>query len=508
MTEQTVPVRTPLPRPVPGDPRAGGRRETIASLAYRWRWVLGAVGMLILSALVVHWARTRPGYDPYGWLVWGHLAVHGKLDTNGAPSWKPLPFLFTLPYGLIGRHALTLWMITSFAISLSGVVFAYRVAFTLVDSPPERRYAAYAAGLVAGAALLGIDQYLHSIFSAESDTMIVALCLAAVDCILHRRYRWAFWMWWLAALGRPEAWAPLLIYTVWAWRAHPAMHRQMIAGLILIPVLWFGIPALTSKSPFSAASLAQNSPRELHGNKITGTLGRFFGLDAASIKIAALLAAVLAVLRRDRPVLILVGGVVLWVLIEIAEALHGWPAVPRYMYEAAGGVCVLAGVFVGRMILDAPLALAWVAERVRWPSVRRWLVAPQTAGWVAGFVLVVFAVSLLPAARSRYTVERTDLRAQRARTHEIQLLDQAVAQVGGSRILACGQPNIGIGWQSILAWDLGSNTGVLYFSRKAETEHPFPIENMYPHSYGWQFFPSNWTNPTQAARCRGLTYKT
>ena len=56
--------------------------------------------------------------------------------------------------------------------------------------------------MVAGVAVLGIDQYLHSILSAESDTMIVAFCLAAVDCILNRRYRWAFWAWWLAALGR------------------------------------------------------------------------------------------------------------------------------------------------------------------------------------------------------------------------------------------------------------------------------------------------------------------
>ena len=180
------------------------------------------------------WARARPGYDPYGWLVWGHLTIHGTLDTNGAPSWKPLPYLFTLPYALAGRYALWLWMITSFAVSLRGVVFAWRVAFRLVGAPPERRYAAYAAGLVAAVAVLGIDQYLHSILSAESDTMIVACCLAAVDCILRRRYRWAFWVWWLAALGRPEVWAPMALYCVWAWRTVPAMRRQMVVGILVL----------------------------------------------------------------------------------------------------------------------------------------------------------------------------------------------------------------------------------------------------------------------------------
>ena len=61
--------------------------------------------------------------------------------------------------------------------------------------------------------------------------------------------------------------------------------------------------------------------------------------------------------------------------------------------------------------------------------------------------------------------------------------------LGGARILACGQPNIGIAWQSILAWDLGTNTGVLYFSAKHEREHPHPIVNMYPHSLWMAVLP-------------------
>ena len=498
MSEQTFPSRGPLRDGLAADSRFRKQAETLSRLAYRYRWPLGAVGMLVLATIVMEWARARPGYDPYGWLVWGRLTLHWKLDTNGAPSWKPLPYLFTVPYALFGKHALQLWMITAFAISLSGLVFAWRVAFWLVDAPPERRYAAYAAGLVAALAVLGIDVYMHSILSAESDTMIVALCLAAVDCIICRRYRWAFWAWWLAALGRPEVWAPMALYVIWAWRSVPTMRRQIIIGVVLIPVLWLGIPALTSKSPFSAASLAERSPRALHGNKITGTFDRFLGLNAAPIKLAALIATGFAVVRRDRPVLLLAGGVVLWVLVEAAFALHGWPAVPRYMYEAAAGVCVLAGVFVGRVILDAGSILAWMRIRV----------SPRWAAWAAAAVIAVFAVSLVPAAHGRITEERSDLSIQRARTAEIGLLASVVKRLGAARILACGQPNIGIAWQSILAWDLGTNTGVLYFNDKYEKRHPHPIVNMYPHSYGWQFFPSDWTNAAQRARCRGLTFST
>jgi hypothetical protein len=499
VSEQTFPTHAPLQDGLDADGAMFRRREAALKLIYRWRWPLGAAGLLVLSTLVMLWARTRPGYDPYGWLVWGHLTLHWKLDTNGAPSWKPLPYLFTVPYALFGKHALQLWMITAFAISLSGLVFAWRVAFWLVKAPPERRYAAYAAGLFASISLLAIYSYLHSVLSAESDTMIVALCLAAVDCIICRRYRWAFWAWWLAALGRPEVWAPMGLYVIWAWRSLPAMRRQMVIGVVLIPVLWLGIPALTSKSALSAASLAQNSPRAIHGNKVTGTFGRFLSLNAASVKIAALLAVILAALRRDRPVLLLAGGAVLWVVVEAAFALHGWSAVPRYLYEAGAVVCVLAGVFVGRVILDSGAILS----RLRLPA------SPQLAAWSSIAVLGIFGVSLIPAWHSRLDYERVDLAQQRARTHEIALLASVVNRLGGAHILACGQPNIGIGWQSILAWDLGTNTGRLYFSSKYEKRHPHhTIVNMYPHSYGWQFFPSNWPGTTEPVACQGLNYNT
>jgi hypothetical protein len=498
VSEQTLPAPGPLRRRSDAGPDRSPRLATAARLIYTYRWPLGALGLLLVSTLIVVWARSRPGYDPYGWIVWGRLTIHGALDTNGAPSWKPLPFLFTVPYALFGHYALWLWMITAVAVSLSGLVFAWRVAFHLVAAPPERRYAAYAAGLVAALAVLGIDQYMHALLSAESDTMIVALCLAAVDCILCRRYRWAFWAWWLAALGRPEVWAPMALYVIWAWRTIPPMRRQMIAGLVLIPVLWLGIPAISSKSPLSAASLAQNSPRMLHGNKITGTFSRFLGLSPAPIKIAALIAVAMAAVRRDRAVLLLAGGTILWVVVEAAFALHGWPAVPRYMFEAAAGVGVLAGVFIGRVILDAGSILASIHLRV----------SPRVAGWAAVAVIAVFAISLVPAARGRLSFERADLKAQRARTDEFNLLGLVVSRLGAKRILACGQPNVPIAFQSVLAWYLGTNTGILYFDPKHQRLHPYSVVKFYPHSYGWQVFPADQQNAAQVARCRGLTLHT
>ncbi len=454
--------------------------------------------MLAVSAAVVAWARVRPGYDPYGWLTWGHLTLHGKLDTNGAPSWKPLPYLFTLPYALTGREAVYLWMTTAFAISLSGLLFAWRVAYWLVAPGPGRRWAGHLAGFTAAAAVIGIYRFPHSILSAESDTMIVALCLAAADAVLCGRPRWGLWTLWLAALGRPEAWSLLVLYGGWALWTQPRMRWQVLLGIVLVPLLWFGIPALSSKSPFTAATLAENSHRALHGNKLTGTIGRFLGLDAVPIKLAALLAVLVAIIRRDRGVLVLAGAVVIWVAVEVAFALHGYSAVPRYIYEAGAGTAVLAGVVVGRVIIDVPAALG--ALPLRMP--------PVAAGLAVVAIMLVFAGSLVSVARSRIADERDDLTLQRTRAVQVDQLADAVRTIGGDRILRCGPPKVWISWQSVLAWDLGTNVGSMFFSPEYHRRHPHSIVNLYPHDYGWQIFGSDWTDAAQASRCRGLRYKT
>jgi hypothetical protein len=495
--------------------REGSRRGRTSSLdlAYRYRLLLAAVGLLAVSTLVVLWAGARPGYDPYGWLVWGKLTIHLKLDTNGAPSWKPLPFLFTVPYALAGHYSLWLWMITSVAISLAGPVFAWRIAFRLVGAAPERRYAAYAAGLFAGVFVLAMHDplgytYTHYLLSAESDTMIVALCLAAIDCHLSGRQRWALWLWWLGSLGRPEVWPFWGLAAIWLWRSLPSYRRWLIGSFVLLLVLWFGIPGLTSKSFLTAGNIAQNSPRAIHGNKITGTIHRFFQLESTPVWIAAAVSAALAAYRRQWAILLLVAGALAWVVIEIAFALHGFPAVPRYMFEPGAVVAVLAGTFVGRVILELPPLFVRFAQGLGGLRIGP-AVAGQIGGWGAALVVVAFAGSMLPAARSQLHQERTDLKHERARTKEIGRLSVVVSRLGASRILACGQPNIPIGYQSQLAWYMGVKVGVLYVSQAYERLHPHPLVNIYPTSSGWKVFPSHVAGAAESARCSHLrlTYR-
>ncbi len=460
------------PSDPPGGPPAGDAAPwTLRGFGRSHPWWTVGVAIGVVSAVLVVWARTRPGFDPYGWLVWGHQSLHLALDTNAAPSWKPLPYLFTLPYAVVGHYAVYLWLITAVAVSLSGSVFGGRIAYRLVagDDPDRRgRIAAWVAAVVAGVSVMLIANYAHVILSAQSDPMIVALCLGAIDMQLSRHYRWAFVFWWLASLGRPEAWPFLGLYAIWAWRAVPSMRRFLVGGIVLLLILWFGIPGITARSPFVAGTNAMGSGRAPHGNKVTATISRFAHLQPAALYVLALLSVAWAAWRRERAVLLMAGGIVLWVVVEIAFALHGWPAVPRYMFEAGGVLAVLAAIGVGWLI----------REPVRWSAV---------AGWAGAALACVACVVLVPTAVSRARSERKDLRQQRVRTVQINALRPALSAAGGAALVrACGEPLTRLEYQSIVAFALGVNVGHVGFKYGPAVHSSRPIVLITPAHGRWK----------------------
>jgi hypothetical protein len=444
-----------------------GRLPALSVVREHPAWAT-TVALLVLSTLLIVWARTRPGFDPYGWLVWGHQTLHLSLDTNGAPSWKPLPYVFDVPYALVGRSALWLWMITAVGFGLSGAIFGGRIAYRLTNAPPERRYAAICAAVVAGLSVLGIRDYAHYILSDQSDTMIVALVLASIDCHLSGRPRWAIAAGVLAALGRPEVWPFIGLYGLWMFRRAPGLRLYIVLALAAIPALWFGVPALTADSFFVAGNLAEHSPRALHHAQLSGVLDRFFDLHFLPVQLAALLAIVLAAIRRDRVTLILAAGAVAWVIVEIAFAYHGWPALPRYVFEPAAVMAVLAGVAVGWLLADPP--------RVRSPL------------GLAGVVLsLVFIGTMVPAAVARLHDEHRDLVHERGRTRQINRLGVVIGRLGGpARISACGQPVTDVAFQSVLAFELGLNVGHVGYHPQRKIRQHQPIVLFEPVGFGWR----------------------
>ncbi len=461
---------------------------------YVWWWV--AVGVVVVSAVLLLWARTRPGYDPYGWLVWGYQTLHLSLDLGGAPSWKPLPYLVTVPYALAGhRYELRLWMVTSVAVSLSGSIFAGRIAYRVTrDALPPlgtsdaiRRYAPAVAAVFAGVALLGLEDYMHYILSVQSDPMIVTFCLAGIDMFLSGHYRWALLFGVLGSLGRPEVWPFLGGYLLWAWFKVRPMRWMVVGAVAVIAFMWFGIPWITNGRPNIAGELALRSPRELHQNKVFGTIGRFTELQYLPLWIGALGTVAIALARRHRVILALAAAVVVWVLIEIAFAFHGFPALSRYMFEPAAVAAVLAGIGVG-----------WAVSSVR----TRGRGLPS---WWAVAAVAALVVALVPGAVGRLRAERTDLRRQRGRTNEIGLLETTIDKLGGyDAVRVCGEPVTDVEFASVLAWDTRLDVGSVGYLPGAEMRKKYPIVLMSPVSPGgWSVRPWH-TRLQQRGKCSGL----
>jgi hypothetical protein len=490
------------PRTGAGDRRsardgAGGRLpRRLWPRHWGWPAVLALIGLALgTGALVVWLTGMEAGYDAWGWLVWGQQVLHGHLNTDGAPSWKPLTFLFTLPYALAGSAQPTLWMITAVGGALGGSLLAARIAARLTEPAPGRRWCAWVAGLSAGVALLGIDTYAHLVLIANVDPLIVTLCLAAIEAHLAGRPRLALVLGILAALGRPEVWPLIGLYGLWrAWRI-PRM-RWLLPILVVIPALWFVIPAITSHSWFISGNLDLNQATAIQGSKPLGVLRRFLSLYPLPIELLALWGVGLAVLRRDRVTLTLAAACLVWLAVEVGFALHGFSAVPRFLIEPAAVEMVIAGATIGRL-------LGGLDRRDPHPT---WLIA---ASRVVGPLLVVAVViTVWPTASARERVTRYELAQARLHGRQVRRLHDVIARIGGpARIRRCGQPTSLVGFQSTLAWAVGLNVGNVGYRPGKAIDAGKAIVLFKPHERGWVVSP--WANGHPAPPpCQSLRAQT
>ncbi len=462
-----------------------GRRRLPGSSVVRHPWVIVAVVVVLVSVLFVVASGVRPEFDTYGWLVWGRQALHWNLDTNSAPSWKPLTFLFTFTYALAGRAELWLWMVTAVAGALAGAIFAGRIAYRLAGPAPGRAYAPIVAAVFAGLGVLGIVGYGHLILIAASDPMDVTLCLAAIDCHLSARPRAAWVLLVLLSLARPEAWTVAGLYAVWAWRAIPSMRTQIALGVAVVPVLWFGIAALTSRNWFIASDIALESTRTLPGSPISRVPHNFLSLYELPMKSAVLCALILAVVRRERTWLLLAGTALVWLATWTALALYGWNPSARYMFEPAAVLIVLTGAAVGWVLANAPRHTIW-----------RWAAATAVIGLI---------VALALPARNRLRLAHNGIVFGRTWARQLSGLHAVIDKDGGAkRILACGQPVSYLGFQTILAWDLDRNISDIGWQPERSIKQAKPIVLFEPSEVGWKVRPLH----TNRAVCKGLSRTT
>jgi hypothetical protein len=158
--------------------------------------LLLAIGACVAVAVLSLLIADQPTYDPTAWLVWGREVVHGDLTTTSGPSWKPLPVLVTAPSALLGDTAQrVIWLVVARTGTLVALLLVYRLG---------RRLQGPVAGAIAVAALLFSSGYLTRTFRGDSEGILVALVLGAVEAHLARRRWLAFGLLVATALVRPE----------------------------------------------------------------------------------------------------------------------------------------------------------------------------------------------------------------------------------------------------------------------------------------------------------------
>lgn len=306
--------------------------------------LLGAAALLAAAAAVL---PATPGFDPWGWLVWGREIADGDLDTRGGPSWKPLPALAAVPLSALGEAGPELWLWIVRWAWLAAAGLAAAVAIRMVEgadaeAAPGGRAAVGA--IAAGGVVLLADSFtpwLRQGATGLSEPLLVALALGAFAAWQHRRHRLALLLLLGCALLRPEAWA------VFAWlavdRLRTGSERALVAvGVLAVPLLWFAPDLIGSGDPLTGAGRAR-----IEGIAPLGpleSLGRLAAMPLAAMWAGAAAALVAAHRRRRREPLVLAVAGAAWAGQVALLAGLGYAGLPRFLAPAAAAVCVLAAV--------------------------------------------------------------------------------------------------------------------------------------------------------------------
>jgi hypothetical protein len=406
----------------------------LPAVAVRHRVALVVLGLTALSFL----APAAPTYDPWAWIIWGREIIHLDLSTVDGPSWKPLPVLLTTPFALFGGLAPDLWLFVARAATIAGVVMLFRLA---------RRLGGLPAGFAAAALYALAPWTLRNGAMGNSEGMLVALTLAAVDRHIDGRPRAAFAFALGAALLRPEAWPFVGLYGLWLlWRA-PGARALVVAGFASLPVLWL-LPEWWGSGDLLRAMHRAQNPRgdspAFADDPVRAVVDQF-GSMFTSVIWVGLAALVLVVLwrrvpgRRELAILgTLLLGALLWVIEVALMTSDGFSGNIRYLVMPAAIACLASGVGVG-----------WLARAVLGRRVAGTGSAALALGAVVGIAFAAPAATGVPA----------DVDAV---TYQARLNDNVaglVARAGGAaRLRACGDIYTGPFQVPVVAWNVHLHT--------------------------------------------------
>jgi hypothetical protein len=389
-------------------------------------------GCLLAAAVSLRWP-SQPTYDPWAWIIWGREITEGALDTRLGPSWKPLPVLFTTPFALVGGAAPQLWLVIARAGGALAIAFAYRLG---------ARLAGRWAGAIAVLSLLLADEFVRNFWRGNSEGLLVALVLWAVERHLDGKRGHAFLLGFGAALLRPELWPFWGLYGLWlAWR-EPRWRWTVGLTFVACGALWF-LPEWWGSGDILRAAARARQP-----NPDSAAFAQWPFVE---------------VFRRSFP--ILMPPVLLGAAIALVRAWRDWRAgrdgVLRLALGAVAGVLMLgvaamtqAGFAGNLRYVALPAALVAVLAGAGWVDLVR--STARRFGTVAAVALaLVVAAAFVPFARHEHQRLDYDWQLIQEEAALYGQLPVAIEKAGGrDHILRCGSMYAGPFDVQAMAWFL------------------------------------------------------
>jgi len=405
------------------------------------------LGCLAVAALTFVFPST-PTYDPWAWILWGREITQLDLITEGGPSWKPFPILFTVPFSAFGQDlAPYLWVWIARAGGLLGCVMAYRMANRLIGG---RAYGAI-AGVCAFLALFSSNKYVRDAALGNSEPILAALALWAFERHLDGRRDHALYLGVAAALLRPEVWPFLALYGLWLWWREPRLRARLVGFAALVPALWFLPEWWGAGDPFRAGARA-NAPNPgsaaFADSPAVELFQRFAQSTIAPVELGTIIAVAVAVVmwrryREQGPTLALAAGGLAWFALVAAMTEAGFAGNQRYLIVTTAAVSVLGGVGAVRVL-----------QGVEWLAARRFGALRARRATAAALVLGLLVASPTIVAKADNTA-----RVRGGLEHEAYLwadLKGLVDEAGGKEaLLACGGIFSGPFQTQMVAYELG-----------------------------------------------------
>jgi hypothetical protein len=410
---------------------------SVPHVAVRHRVALAVLGLTALSFM----APAAPTYDPWAWIIWGREILHLDLSTVDGPSWKPLPVLLTTPFAAFGSLAPELWLFVARAATIAGVVMLFRLG---------RRLGGVPAGVAAAVPYALAPWTVRNGAMGNSEGVLVALALGAVERHLDGKPRAAFALAVGAALLRPETWPFVGLYGLWLLWREPRARALVVAGFAALPALWL-LPEWWGSGDLLRAMHRAQNPRgnspAFADDPVRAVLDQFQLMFTTPVRagIVALGLALLLVLvrrgpsRREVAVLgTLVLGAALWVLEVALMTSDGFSGNIRYLVMPAAIVCLAAGAGIG-----------WLARAA----------LGRRRVDTGALALTLGAVAAIAFANPARETLPNDVRAITYQARLSDALPDLVARAGGAaRLRTCGDAYTGPFQVPVVAWNLHLHT--------------------------------------------------